>query len=308
MKLPLIIWIWIGWLTLCTQSYANTTGYSDCLDPELANNQRLSSCDRLVAEHEQDHRHSAQIFDIQLQRLVIYTSEGQYDLANQINALLANWESDILPNQEFSFLHHSGILHYRQGEYPQALAIFNHALELAKGIDDPLLIAKALSDIGTANMAMENHQQAISAFHQSLMIKQQHASPNSLAVTLNNLGSVYLKMEDWAQAEHFYSLALAIYQEHQHAARQAHTQENLAIVHMKQANYSQALAELTASLTYAVEQQNEVGQLRLLIHLAQLSLQSSQWHQASRYIERAKILEHKRPQSALTAPLKLVMG
>ena len=297
---------WVFLLFIVGQTHSLANDLDTCFKSNSDKAVQLAACENSLSSVTKD---DPDYFDLKLQLLIIYTSQGAYSLANQTDITLASQTLDEYPlNKQFKYLRYRGILKYRQGLYPQALLIFEQAYQLAETDQQTLLEAKSLSDIGTANMAMANHKEAISAFHQSLLIKQKLASQKSIAITLNNLGSVYLKMEDWVQAEHYYSLALTLYRNEGNTASEAHSLENIAVVQMKQGKYTQALAGFEQSLQFFTDKKQEVAQLRLLIKMAELNLLQQQLTAAKTHLELAQKIESRLGNNALTLPLKLNLG
>lgn len=277
-----------------------------CFKPKGDKVEQIAACENSLSPLNKSH---SDYLDLQLQLLILYTSQGSYSLANQTDMAISSLNlTNFSLDKQFKYLRHRGILKYRQGLYPQALLIFEQAYQLAKTDKQTLLEAKALSDIGTANMAMANHKEAISAFHQSLLLKQQLASQRSIAITLNNLGSVYLKMEDWPQAERYYSQALTIYINEGNKASEAHSLENIAVVQMKQGKYKQASQGFKQSLNFFIEIKQEVAQLRLHINMAELNLLQQQLVEAEEHLDLAQKIESKLGNNALTLPLQLNLG
>jgi two-component system sensor histidine kinase ChiS len=299
-----IHWLFLLFVFGHTNTLAND--FDTCFKSNSNKAMQVNACENSLPSLKRD---TQDYLNVQLQLLILYTSQGAYSLANQTDTTISTFNLTSYPLiQQFKYLRHRGILQYRQGLYPQALLIFEQAYQLAKTDKHSLLQAKALSDIGTANMAMANHKEAISAFHQSLLIKQQVASKKSIAITLNNLGSVYLKMKDWGQAEHYYSLALTIYRNEGNKASEAHSLENIAVVQMKQGKYTQASVGFKQSLHFFTEKKQDVAQLRLLINMAELNLLQQQLPQAREHLELAQRIESRLGNNALTIPLKLNLG
>lgn len=297
---------WVFLLFIFGQPHTLANDIDTCFKSNTDKDEQLTACKNSLNSVTKD---NPDYLDLQLQLLILYTSQGAYSLANQTDITIADLSLDLYPlNKQFKYLRHRGILKYRQGLYPQALLIFEQAYKLAETDQQTLLEAKALSDIGTANMAMANHKEAISAFHQSLLIKQKIAPQKSIAVTLNNLGSVYLKMKDWVQAERYYSLALTIYRNEGNTASEAHSLENIAVVQMKQGKYTQALAGFKLSLQFFTATKQEVARLRLLINMAELNLLQQQLTAAKVHLELAQKIESRLGNNALTLPLKLNLG
>jgi tetratricopeptide (TPR) repeat protein len=280
--------------------------------------QQIEYCEHIISKTlkkttlEDTKQTNTSVIDWQLKLVELYTRQGRFKQAEQRLGELQsyNWAQQPLILQ-FNYLRRQGILAYRQGRYPHALNLFQQAKALTNRKQNqqfPQLTGKALSDIGTAHLAMTEYPEALQAYQQSLTIKETYASPKSLAVTLNNIGSVYRKLKDWIKAEDYYTQALNYYIQADHQAAIAHTRENLGVIYLEQNQPKKAQQVFSQSLDYFQQSDQQHAQLRLLVLLASNSLQQEQLTIAQQYLDHAQSLELALGANDQSSKLKLALG
>ena len=277
---------------------------SECINGHQPAAVSIATCQRMLAE---DKLPRAERIDAEITLIALYTRNGDYDLANQIDARLYNQLDNHLldDGQAFNFLRRSGILAYRQGNYTQSLDRFQAAENMAKEDEQ---LARVFNDLGTVNMAMGQFADAIKAFQSSLKIKQSLGDPNSTGVTLNNIGTVYSKMSEWQEAERYFRQAADLYRENGAENRLAHTNENIAKSLQQQRKYLNAIKVLDDSLTFHRQNQDRTAMLRVLVHLAEIYLAVGDVQSAESHLTLASAIDTELGQNAQSNPLKLVMG
>lgn len=297
---------------------ANNLLNANCLNTKDSLAQQIKHCEHSIAvANEQatltppSQTHTLMI-DWQLKLVELYTRQGRFKQAQQLLSEMKIYDWPRLPLlQHFNYLRRQGILAYRQGRYPHALNLFQQAralTETSKNQEYPQLTGKALSDIGTAHLAMTEYPQALQAYQHSLTLKETYASAKSLAVTLNNIGSVYRELKDWAKAENYYTQALDNYKQANHHAAIAHTQENLGVIYQEQNQSQKAQQVFSQSLHYFQQSDQQHAQLRLLVLLANNSLQQEQLRDAQQYLNQAQSIELTLGANDQSSKLKLALG
>lgn len=91
-----------------------------------------------------------------------------------------------------------GNVHFRQGAYDQAIAAYNHAIELDPAFGWPY------GNLASCYMAQGQHAQAIELYKRSIELLSSDADK---AVSWNGLGNVYRAMGDYANAVAAYQKA-----------------------------------------------------------------------------------------------------
>lgn len=300
-------------LGFCINPSAAQTQDSACFARSTPNHDRIQSCETELQSLKQNASTTASgspgVIDYYLQLIRLNTHRGDFDTARR-------WliDLELIPEQQFTgkqfynYLRRKGILLYRQGELPAALKVFRNALEHAESTNNDSHIAKSLSDMGTAHMAMMEYPDALSAYKRSLSIKEQYANAEAIAVTLNNIGSVYRHMSDWQQAEVYYRQAIEHYHQSNRPGRIAHTRENLGVVYLNLGQFNRAIELFLQSFDYFKQSNNNHAQLRLSILLGKAYLNREQISQAEQYLKLAETLALETGNTDQSNALKLQLG
>ncbi len=293
-------------LTLLAHISSATEADTDevCVNDHRSVTKSIETCRRVLADENLPLKTEV---NAGINLIALYTRNGDFELANQMDARLNNQlDKELLtPEQAFDYLRRSGILAYRQGEYAQSLGRFQAAERIAEGEPQQ---ARVFNDLGTVNMAMGQFSDALSAFQSSLKIKQSLNNPISTAVTFNNIGTVYLKMSEWSEAELYFKKAADIYRDNDANSRLSHTNENVAKALFNQSKYLQAIEVLEDSLSYHRESQDRTAMLRVLIHLSEIYLALGDPESAEGHLKLASVIDTELGQNAQSILLKLVMG
>ncbi|WP_144393776.1 tetratricopeptide repeat protein [Pleionea sediminis] len=285
---------------------------TDCLDRQADTIQAIKNCQENIEQLKQENltdKQKGQLIEHYLEFIRLNNHQGDFDSSvTAVKELKQELYSSISPEQNYRLKRYEGILEYRQGQLPAALKQFRFALELAKQQSMEDNIAKSLSDIGTAHLAMMEFPEALDAYKQSLALKEKLGPPESVAVTLNNIGSVYRRMEDWTQAESYYQKAIDLYSTANKPSRIAHSQENLGLIYLKNNNVNDALTLFEQSLAYFHQKNNEHAQLRLYILLGQSYIELEKPSLAENILQKASKLDIKLGETDQTNRLKLQLG
>ncbi len=109
---------------------------------------------------------------------------------------------------------HLGLTHYKMGQYDQATAAYEKALELMAendGVQTPIY-ASLLDNLGIVYRQTGKFDQAQSHFERGLEIKRLHFEEESLEIasSFNNLGLLHIRREDFTTAQDYLSRSLRI--------------------------------------------------------------------------------------------------
>ncbi len=141
-----------------------------------------------------------------------------------------------------------GIVHSSQGDYAQALEHYRKSLAMSEALGDKVGIARALNGIGIVHSSQGNYAQALEHYQQSLAMSEALGDKNKISVPLNNIGNVYANQGNYAQALEHYQKSLAISEALEDKVAVSTTLNNIGSVHLSQRNYAQALEYYQKSL------------------------------------------------------------
>src|SRR5262245_57756015 len=155
-----------------------------------------------------------------------------------------------------------------QGRYPQALAVYQLARDLAEKIGDRQGIADSLNNAGLVYRRQSNYGSAIEYFRRSLQIYEAMESKDGVARSLNNIGLIYALQSDYGPALDYFQKSLVIKQELGDKALIASTLTSIGAIHFSQGDFIRAmdtyrwsleLSEAAGNKTEMAQALNNIG-------------------------------------------------
>jgi tetratricopeptide (TPR) repeat protein len=160
-----------------------------------------------------------------------------------------------------------GLEQFRRGQFRDALASWEQALELYRAAGDLAGEGLTLGHLGIVYADLSQYERAIDLHEESLAIAREIGDLTGEGAALNNLGIAY---ENWGQYERAISLyeqALAIAREIQHRAGESHTLGNLGNTYKRLGQYERAIDFLEQQLAITREIGDRAGEGRALGNL-----------------------------------------
>jgi tetratricopeptide (TPR) repeat protein len=182
----------------------------------------------------------------------------QSEKAEQVYEILLQQTTD--QSERAAFYHQQGWAKWNQGEYKEALALYEKSLAIKQQSLPPNHpdLATFYNNIGNVYKDMGDYSKALSYYEKSLAIDQQSLPPNhpNLASSYGNIGLVYSNMGDYSKALSYYEKALAIQQQSlpPNHPDLATSYMNIGNVYDSMGDYSKALSSYEKSL--AIKQQS----------------------------------------------------
>src|SRR5205807_9280503 len=102
---------------------------------------------------------------------------------------------------------------WAQRDYTQAGTCFQQALALARGMDDPLILAHSLNRLGNWHLNIEQPLEALRYHQEALTLFQQAHDQHGLAETYDLLGMSGFIGGDLVQGAADYQQAIGLFQE-----------------------------------------------------------------------------------------------
>lgn len=141
--------------------------------------------------------------------------------------------------QSISFRLMGGIQTY-QGEYDLSLIYTGHALDMALQINDSLLIANSLNNIGFNYYNLGNYSEAMENFLRALNIKKGPKNEYVIGYMKNNIGLIYLQLKKYTKAREYFNQALEVGLRSNDNNTILYASNNLGFSYLAQGNYSKA--------------------------------------------------------------------
>ena len=103
-----------------------------------------------------------------------------------------------------------GNVHWKRGEWEQAIRFYGVALELAERVGDLSGIATAANNRGLIQFGRGDWDAAIAGFERALAIKRKLGEAAGVGIGLNNLAEVYERIGRWSDAREFFREAFEV--------------------------------------------------------------------------------------------------
>ena len=168
-------------------------------------------------------------------------------------------------------LNGAGSLAVLQGEYGQAMALFQHALALRRSQGDPHGIAASLTNLGVVADRRGEYERAATLFEEALALARELGDTLNVAKTLGNLGAALGHQGAYGREEALYREALVLFRELGDTQSIAIALDNLGAVAERQGDYEQAGALYEEALSLFRALGDRHGAARLAHQLAALA-------------------------------------
>jgi CHAT domain-containing protein/tetratricopeptide (TPR) repeat protein len=176
---------------------------------------------------------------------------------------------------------------YTQGDYAQALTIYQLALQLAEQLGDKAGMADALRGIGAINFSQGEYAQALDYHQRSLKLAEDLGNKELMARVLRNIGNVRYAQGDYKQSLDYYQRSLKLTEELGDEAGSANTMGNIGSIHIAQGDYKQALDYFQRSLRLAERLGDKMVITRVLNNLGIVHTEQGNYMQALDYYQRS---------------------
>ena len=152
-----------------------------------------------------------------------------------------------------------GIQSYQRGQYREAVASWEQAIQLYREIGDRAEEGHTLNNLGVVYESVSQYQRAINFYQQSLVIFREIGDRAGEGRVLNNLGLVDQALGKYQQAIDFYQQSLVIFRETDDRAGESRTLNNLGLANQALSKYQQAINFYQQSLVISQEIGDRAG-------------------------------------------------
>ncbi len=177
-----------------------------------------------------------------------------------------------------------------QGKYPEALARFRLAQNIAERIGYKAGIASALNNFGNIDYSQSNFAQALEHYQKSLAMSEAIGDKAGITLTLNNIGNVHGMQGNYTAAIEQYQKSLAVSEARGEKSGIARTLNNIGLVHALQGNYAQALEHYQKSLTINEALGDKIGISNTLNNIGNVHYPQGNYAQALEYYQKSLAL------------------
>ena len=197
------------------------------------------------------------------------------------------------PEAEAYRIYDQGHNQFQLGQFEEAIASLEQALQLYEKLDDRDSQRTILSNISHARIELFNrylkandYQRVIEAAEPILTILAELENRAEESSVLGGLGGAYMELENYEKAVSLHQQALEIAVEIEDKILQARALNNLGVTYKKQNEYSQAIDVLERSLEIAEETNNKEKIANALGNLANVYKLLGNYQQAVNYYEK----------------------
>jgi DNA-binding SARP family transcriptional activator len=176
------------------------------------------------------------------------------------------------------------------GHFPEAIAIFSHALGAARTIGDRIVEATVLNQIGNVEGEQSRHQQAADHHGQALALFREAGDRAGEARVLSNIGLVEEEMGRHEHAASHQLEAAAIYRDVGDRFGEARTLGNLGFARQGQGRYQEAAGCHQRALDLTRELGDRQGEAIALGRLGFVDLRLGRYQHAAGYFRQALAL------------------
>ena len=201
-------------------------------------------------------------------------AHGQGDYAQAV----ALWEESLALERELGnragvakTLGNLGLVAYRQGEYARAATLHQESLALFRELGDKWGVANALSNLGNVAGAQGDYALASTLGEEGLALRRELRDRRGLAISLGNLGNAAYELGDYARAAALFDEGLALRRELGDRAGVALSLGNLGNVVRAQGDFKRAGAMYEEGLLLHQELGDRRGTATSLGHLGTLA-------------------------------------
>lgn len=159
-----------------------------------------------------------------------------------------------------------------RGDWPEALLEFEAALAGWQRHDDPVMSARSLTNLGTAQRGAGQIDAAIASFTEAIDLMGALGDTVNQAATRLNLGNAYWALGQPQQALEQYKLAEPVFRQTQDDLRLARVTLNMGAVYLQLERWPQAEEALTAAVAMNRAVGDRRGVANALDGLAELAL------------------------------------
>ncbi|AFY64982.1 CHAT domain-containing tetratricopeptide repeat protein [Geitlerinema sp. PCC 7407] len=161
-----------------------------------------------------------------------------------------------------------GFVKFQAGQYAEAIADWQTALEMAQAEGDRPAQFQALAEMGFGYLMLQDYERSAQSSEDALAIARELQQPEAIASTLNNLGPAYYELGRFEAAIAGYQEALAIAQTLDSDAIRGRSLGNLANAYQATGRHREAIAAYRQRLTLAQAAQDSSRQILTWVAIA----------------------------------------
>ncbi len=177
--------------------------------------------------------------------------------------------------------------------YPQALRLYNEALEKARALKDRAGEAEALHEIGYVLYSTGEHRKALAHYDHALLLRRSARNRRGEALTLNNIAAVYLSLAELPKALQRYEQALPLCRAGGDKETEAATLTGIGMVCQIRGEMPKALQHYEQALTLFRSLKDKRNEATTLNNIGAVYKSTGEPRKALQYYEQALTLSRE---------------
>lgn len=151
--------------------------------------------------------------------------------------------------------------------YQNAIACYQHQLELARETGDEILESTALQNLGETYQTLGDYTRAIESYQQQWELAASRGDLERQSQAYSGLGSVYAAIDDFDLSLSYYQSSLKLARTVGNSQTATHLLRTLGSIYHAQQSFDRAIEAYQQSLTLAQQLGDQLAQAQTLTHL-----------------------------------------
>ncbi|MFY0643490.1 MAG: tetratricopeptide repeat protein [Bacteroidia bacterium] len=180
-----------------------------------------------------------------------------------------------------------GIVLKLNGEYAQAMKLFEQGLNLAEPLQYKKGIADALTNIGELFMIQNNYDSAQKKYNKSLKLSREIDYAEGIVNNLTLIGDVHRHEHDYAKALEYYQQGQLLSDSAGYKNGLGKSLNSVGIIYWIQSNYTQALRYFLRGMSQYKDANNKYGEAMVRNNIGNIYGEQGKFSEALEYYEQA---------------------
>ena len=145
-------------------------------------------------------------------------------------------------------LQNYGKTYLYNGEYENAIKIYEKVLKFSIKIENDSIIALGYHNIGNSYLYLSNYDEALKSYIEALKIREEINDIEGIAATTNNIGLIYWRLKNFDRAIEYYEKSLSNEKIINNKKGIASSLNNIGLIYWSSKEYDKSLAYFEESL------------------------------------------------------------
>ncbi|MEZ4829185.1 MAG: tetratricopeptide repeat protein [Bacteroidia bacterium] len=190
-------------------------------------------------------------------------------------------------NGEARALNNIGLVYEDQGNYPNALDYYFRSIKIFEELEEHGYLGNCLHNVGNIYNSLGNDSSAIEYHTRSLKEREIVDDKEGIAYSLEAIGVIYFNKKDYVRAMDYEQQSLKIREEINHEKGIAMSLKQIGQIHAAEGREKEALELFSESMKLFEKIGNKEGVAQALNHLGKLYIKNNNFRQAEKYLQQS---------------------